>query len=348
MTGLRLATYNVEWFNTLFDDRGRPMPDTRPSARYKTTRAEQLGALGVVFTALDADAVMIIEAPDTNGHRSTVTALESFARHFNLRARKALIGFPSDTEQEIACLYDPDRLTLHHDPQGAISTTQGSSDAPRFDGTFRYDLDHDTVTETIRFSKPPLELAATTRGGFRLRLIGVHAKSKNPYGAVGREAQMRLSIENRRKQLAQCLWLRQRVDGHLAAGENLVVMGDFNDGPGIDEFEKLFGRSGIEIVLGTTPDPAQRLTDPHAAMALQSKVGLTPTSARFYLAPQKRFFEALLDFIMVSPGLAARGPDWRIWHPFNDPAIMKVPELREALLQASDHFPVTFDLPDVI
>ena len=340
---LRLATYNVEWFNNLFDDRGRLLADDRPSARYKTSRAEQLGALGIVFTALDADLVLVIEAPDTNGHRSTVKALENFARQFGLRARKALIGFPSETEQEIACLYDPDRLALHHDPKGEVSTTHGSTDAPRFDSTFRYDLDADMVFESIRFSKPPLELAARTSDGAALRLIGVHAKSKNPYGAVGHEAMMRLSIENRRKQLAQCLWLRQRVEAHLAAGDSLVVMGDFNDGPGIDEFEKLFGHSGVEIVLGTTPDPQLQLTDPHAAMALQSRVGLAPTSARFYLAPMKRFFEALLDFIMVSPDLAARAPDWRIWHPFNDPDIRADRTLAQALLTASDHFPVTLD-----
>jgi hypothetical protein len=344
---LRLATYNVEWFNALFDDRGRMLEDREPSTRYKITRGEQLAALGIVFTALDADGIIIIEAPDTNGKRSTARALETFARASGLRARKALIGFPSETEQEIAFLYDPDRLTVRHDPIGHASTSQGSADAPRFDTTFRYDLDADNVTETIRFSKPPLELAISTESGADFRLIGVHAKSKNPYGAIGREAQMRLSIENRRKQLAQCLWLRQRVDGHLSAGESLVVLGDFNDGPGIDEFEKLFGHSGVEIVLGTSPDPASRLTDPHATMALQSKVGLTPTTARFYLAPQKRFFEALLDFVMVSPDLAAKAPDWRIWHPFNDPRIMDIPELREALLQASDHFPVTIDLPQM-
>jgi endonuclease/exonuclease/phosphatase family metal-dependent hydrolase len=345
--GLRLATYNVEWFNALFDDHGRMLEDREPSTRYKVSRGEQLGALGVVFSALDADGITIIEAPDTNGKRSTVKALENFARAYGLRARKAVIGFPSETEQEIAFLYDPERLTVRHDPIGQASTSHGSPDAPRFDGTFRYDLDADMVFESIRFSKPPLELVVTTSGGTKLRLIGVHAKSKNPYGAVGREAQIRLSIENRRKQLAQCLWLRQRVEAHLAAKDSLVVMGDFNDGPGIDEFEKLFGHSGVEIVLGTTPDPALRLTDPHAAMALQSKVGLAPTTARFYLAPQKRFFEALLDFIMVSPDLAAKAPDWRIWHPFNDPAVMALPELREALLQASDHFPVTMDLPEV-
>jgi hypothetical protein len=345
---LRLATYNVEWFNALFDDRGRMLTDREPSTRYKITRGEQLSALGIVFTAMDADGILIIEAPDTNGHRSTVTALETFARAKGLRARKAIIGYPSETEQEIAFLYDPDVLTVHHDPIGHPATSHGSADAPRFDTTFRYDLDADNVSETIRFSKPPLELAVTTAKGTRLRLIGVHAKSKNPYGAVGREAQIRLSIENRRKQLAQCLWIRQRVDGHLATGDRLIVTGDFNDGPGIDEFEKLFGHSGVEIVLGTTPDPALRLTDPHADMALQSKVGLSPTTARFFLAPQKRFFEALLDFIMVSPDLAARSPEWRIWHPFNDPRIIEIPDLREALLQASDHFPVTLDLPDVI
>jgi hypothetical protein len=347
-TGLRLATYNVEWFNALFDTHGRMLEDREPSARYKITRSEQLAALGIVFTAMDADGIVIIEAPDTNGKRSTVKALENFARASGLRARKAIIGYPSETEQEIAFLYDPDRLSARHDPKGAPATSHGATDAPRFDTTFRYDLDADNISETIRFSKPPLELALTTDGGTRFRLIGVHAKSKNPYGAIGHEAQMRLSIENRRKQLAQCLWLRQRVDGHLAHGDSLLVLGDFNDGPGIDEFEKLFGHSGVEIVLGTKPDPALRMTDPHAAMALQSKVGLSPTTARFYLAPQKRFFEALLDFIMVSPDLAARAPDWRIWHPFNDPRIMDIPELREALLQASDHFPVTIDLPDVI
>ena len=350
MTGarpLRLATYNVEWFNALFDDQGRQLEDAEPSSRYQTSRAQQLGALGIVFTALDADGVMVIEAPDTNGERSTVTALETFARAYGLRTRKAVIGYPSDTEQEIAFLYDPDRLTVRHDPQGVPAHSHGSPEAPRFDTTFRYDLDADMVSETIRFSKPPLELAVTTPEGQSLRLIGVHAKSKNPHGTTGREAQIRLSIENRRKQLAQCLWLRQRVEAHLAAGDSLVVMGDLNDGPGLDEFEKLFGHSGVEIVLGTTPDPALRLTDPHAAMALQSRVAVQPTTARFYLAPQKRFFEALLDFIMVSPDLAARAPDWRIWHPFNDPAVTASPELREALLQASDHFPVTLDLPGV-
>jgi hypothetical protein len=60
---LRLATYNVEWFNALFDDHGRMLEDSAPSTRYKISRGEQLSALGVVFSAMDADGIMIIEAP---------------------------------------------------------------------------------------------------------------------------------------------------------------------------------------------------------------------------------------------------------------------------------------------
>ncbi len=338
MSRLRLATYNVEWFNALFDVRGRLLDDAEWSARYNITRADQLAALGIVFTAMDADAIMVIEAPDTNGKRATVKALENFADTIGLRARRALIGFPSPTEQEIALLYDPDRITARHDPRG-----EAEGEAPRFDGTFRMDLDQDGTPEPIRFSKPPLELALTVNSR-PLRMIGVHAKSKAPHGARDPNEAIRIAIENRRKQLAECVWLRARVAAHLAAGDDLVVMGDFNDGPGLDDYEKLFGHSGVEVVMGVGCDPQMRLFDPHADMALDRRIGLQPTTARFWQVDQERWFEALLDFVMVSPGLLTHHAKWRIWHPLNDPICLKTPELREALVTASDHFPVTLDL----
>lgn len=342
-TPLRLATYNVEWFNTLFDDAGQPQDDGEPSGRYGITRATQLAALRAVFKALDADGIMIIEAPDTGSRRKSTLALEHFAASAGLRARKAVSGFPSETEQEIAFLYDPDRLTARHDPQGKPTTPFGAHDAPRFDGTFRYDLDADGTSEQIRFSKPPLELALTTPD-LSLRLIGVHAKSKAAHGHRTPAEFLRLSIDNRRKQLAECIWLRQRVDTHLAAGDSVVVMGDLNDGPGLDEYEKLFGRSGVEVVIGTSLPPERRLCDPHATMELAQRIGLAPTTARFFMPASQQWFEALLDFIMVSPDLCASQPRWHIWHPLNDPAVVANPALATALLAASDHFPVTLDL----
>ncbi|MDR0810342.1 MAG: endonuclease [Gemmobacter sp.] len=329
---LRLATWNVEWFNALFDDAGRLLEDSRPAHRHGVTRGDQLAAIAIVMTAMDADGMMIIEAPDTNGKRHSVTALENFATKYGLRCRRAVTGFKSETEQEISFMFDSDRLAARHDPQGE----------PRFDGTFRYDLDDDGIAEPIRPSKPPLELAVTA-DGTELRLIGVHVKSKAPHGARHAAEATRISIENRRKQLAECHWLRERVAGHLTVGDDLLVMGDFNDGPGLDAFERLFGHSGVEVVMGIGCPPAEQLYDPHADMALRSR--LQPTTARFWNNDQERYFEALLDFIMVSPGLRARAPRWRIWHPLNDPQCRGVPELHDALLTASDHFPVTLDLP---
>jgi predicted extracellular nuclease len=341
---LRIATYNVEWFNALFDDDGALLEDYEWSARQDVKRGDQLAALGIVFTALDADAVMVIEAPDDNRRRSTVRALETFAHAYGLRARRALLGFRNDTQQEIALLYNPDVFEAYHDPIGDETGKKGARDGPRFDGVFRFDVDIDAQPDLITFSKPPLEARVVVKEtGRALRLIGVHVKSKAPIGADGPDEVMRLAIENRRKQLAQCVWLRQRVDHHLARGESLIVLGDFNDGPGLDEYEKLFGRSGLEIVMGE--NGGVELFDPHARMALSRRVGAMPATARFYIHQEKRYLQALLDYVMVSPDLRRdAAPRWRIWHPFDDPACYGTPELREALLTASDHFPVSVDL----
>ena len=339
---MRIATYNVEWFTNLFDDAGNILDNEGPSGRAGIKRHEQLGALGIVFTALDADGIMVIEAPDGHRRRDSALALQTFAAKFGIRARKAVLGFISETQQEIAFLFDPDKLSARHHPQGEEAPGRGADGAPRFDGALRIDLDIDAKPDLVRWSKPPLELAIRTAAGFDFRMIGVHTKSKAPYGARTPDAMMRLAIENRRKQLAQCIWLRRRVEEHLGAGDPLIVLGDFNDGPGLDEYEKLFDRSGLEVVLGE--EGAVQLHDPAARFATQRKIGTAPTSARFWMADEGRWMESLLDYIMVSPDLARRSPHWRIWHPFDDPGCYRVPELREALLTASDHFPVTLDI----
>ena len=335
---MRLATYNVEWFANLFDDNNNLVVDDGWSGRQDVTRARQIEALGIVFTALDADAVMIIEAPNTGRRQDTVEALEHFAAAFDLRQRKAVMGFANDTHQEIALLYDPDRLEARHDPIGDEVGRKGSPDAPRFDGTFRIDLDIDATEDLVKFSKPPLELAVETSSGNTFRLIGAHLKSKAPHGAKSHDEIMRMSIANRRKQLAQAIWLRQRISAHIEQGEPVILLGDLNDGPGLDDYENLFGRSSVEILLGAD------MYDPHARRALQRRLGAVPTTARFRLPHEKRFLQALLDYAMVSPDLMHRHPVWRIWHPFDDIRCWEVGELREALLVASDHFPLTVDI----
>ncbi len=307
---------------------------------YQVTRRRQAEAIAAVLKAVDADLFVLTEAPNTGRTQSTSRALTGFADHFALRQTHAMIGFESPTHQEIAALYDPDAVTLRHDPQGGMVGY-----APRFDQTFELDVDVDAVPETHVFSKPPLELEVLTAEGAILRVVGVHAKSKGARGAGSDDEAHRISIENRRKQLAQCIWLRQRIDTHLRAGDDMIILGDFNDGPGLDSFERLFERSGVEIVLGDPEDPANILVEPFTRLWREGLRGANAATARFYDNDARRFINTLIDFIMLSPALADRsGPEWRIWHPFDDPTCFADKDLQQALLDASDHFPVSVDL----
>ncbi|AXI47466.1 endonuclease [Sulfitobacter sp. SK012] len=338
---MRIATYNVEWFGNLFDKKDRLIDDNGSSGRYGVTRAQQIAALATVFRALDADAIMVIEAPDQGRRHSTIAALTGFADRFGLRANAAIMGFANDTQQEIALMYDPSVLEVSHDPQGAATGPDGTTGAPRFDGVLRIDLDIDATEDLVVFSKPPLELALRSQSGFEFRMIGAHLKSKAPHGATNPAQVMQYAIANRRKQLAQAIWLRGRIDEHIKAADALMVMGDMNDGPGLDEFEDLFGRSSVEIVLGRGREGS--LYDPHAERVLGQRIGASPTTSRFWMRKEKRYLQALLDYIMVTPHFRERGAVWRIWHPLDDPECWNTAALRDALVKASDHFPLTIE-----
>ncbi|MEX0970627.1 MAG: endonuclease/exonuclease/phosphatase family protein [Paracoccaceae bacterium] len=343
---LRVATWNIEWFGNLFDAHSALKLDGDWSARYKVTRAEQGAAIAKVLQKLDADLLLIVEAPNTGKRQSTVRALNNFAAAFGLRQSAAAIGFANDTHQELAVMYDPDNLSVRHDPRGLPGDGVRAVHAPRFDSQFRLDVDVDGQPDVHIFSKPPVEMEITLANSARqLRLIGVHTKSKAPHGAANATEELAVSIANRRKQLAQCVWLRQRVEDHLRDGDDLIVLGDFNDGPGLDSYESLFGRSSVEVVLGLDSPPERQLLEPHARIRLDPRQGWSLSTSRFYSKQYKRYLNALLDYVMLSPDLAARSAaKWRIWHPFDDPECFDDDAMRLALLAASDHFPVSVDL----
>ena len=187
---MRIATYNVEWFDALFDRNANPLIDHNWSSRYNVTRAGQWQAAAQVMRAIDADCILVVEAPNHKTGRSTVDMLERFAGEFGLRAAQAALGFTNDTQQELAFLYDPHRCSLRHEPMSA-------PDFPRFDGTYSIDLDVDAVSDRIRFSKPPFEAELMCHDGRCITLIGAHLKSKAPHGARSKDEAMLISIANR-------------------------------------------------------------------------------------------------------------------------------------------------------
>ena len=114
---ITLCSYNIEWFTKLFDANNNFESSGNETEQVKIT--ERLQAIAKVIGDIDADLYGIVEGPNTTtttGVRSTVEALQFFATQFGLRCNKAMIGFPSAGQQEIAVLYDPNKVVVEHAP----------------------------------------------------------------------------------------------------------------------------------------------------------------------------------------------------------------------------------------
>lgn len=330
---MRLMAYNIEWLDDHFNS----------DNSMKTEAASQkvFDALAQVLDTTDPDFIGITEAPNTTtttGNRSTVAALEGFAAAKGLRQSKAMIGTPSGGRQEIAALYDPAVLTASHDPGGRA----GSRKNPPFAETFQVDSDADGIREIYKHYRPPLELKLSRAdGGADFWLMVVHAKSKGIFNATDRVHYERISERNRRKLFAECTSIRARVDEWLEKDRPTVVMGDINDGPGFDYYEGRFGRSAVELIMGDLFKPDEILRN-YVGAPKFGRYGWEPSTARFRDLFTEQHVNALIDHILASAHLTAVGdPAARVWNPYQ---LDEAGPLKRALLDASDHFPVTLDI----
>lgn len=330
---MRLMSYNIEWFDDCFDDN---------NAMLTTADAtKQLDGVADVIATIDPDVIGITEAPNTTtttGNRSTITALEDFAAAKGLRQSKAMIGFPSAGRQEIAVLFDPNVVTVSHDPGG----TAGSKSNPPFKDAFQIDSDLDGIKEVYKHYRPPLEAKIQrTDSGAGFWMIVAHAKSKGIFSAMDRVNFERTSDRNRRKLFAECTSIRRRVEDWLASNRPTVVMGDINDGPGFDYYESRFGRSAVEIILGDVFERDTLLSYPIGRPKF-GRYGWEPSTARFTDNFTGDKVNALIDHIMASSHVTSSGAaPALVWNPYQLDAAKP---LKSSLLDASDHFPVTLDI----
>ncbi len=82
---MRIMTYNIEWFDNFFNANNSLKQDEDALTKFH--------AVASVIRRIDPDIIAVIEAPNTTtttGERSTVQALETFARRYELRQSKAL------------------------------------------------------------------------------------------------------------------------------------------------------------------------------------------------------------------------------------------------------------------
>ncbi len=329
---LRLCSYNIEWFNHLFN-KDNTMKESEDEQ-------DRLKALGRVLRHIDADIIGITEAPNTTVDRtqSTITKLETFAAFAELETSKALTGIISPGTQEIALLYNPDKVTAVHAPGGQKDLKRN----PSFDGEFIFDTDEDRIKELYKHYRPPLEAEITVNAtGAKFKLMVCHTKSKGIFSSMDMLHWERENRRNRLKLFAEATWIRRRVDEWLDGDSEIVLMGDINDGPGMDYYEMKFGRSAVEIIMGDIFEPERILKNP-AGRPKWGYFGWKPSTVRFEDRITETPINALIDHVMTTQSLPlVDGNPHNIWNPYENEIAEPI---KWDLKTASDHFPITLDV----
>lgn len=340
---LRVAEYNMEWMKYLFTN-GKPInsppkadkPEKDWNDKEKFTVRSQ--RLVNVLNHINADIVAIVEGPDTlkSGKKKASDQLEKWMIEFNLTKRnyKAMIGLPSNGQQELAIIYDSNKLVIEHTPEGR----------DRFDKPFLADTLESDIHEQYAHFRPPIEATIKSKRSQKklMKMIVVHAKSKGIFDRVDYARYEHLSELNRRKLYGECMHIRKRVDKWITEGDKVLVTGDINDGMGSDFYEGRFGKSAIEILMGSVYQPELILKSAFGKPKL-GKYGWSPSSSSFTDTITKNWFTVLIDHILVSQDIKVH--DFRVLNPYEKPNKSELSdELKEDIKKASDHFPVYADI----
>ena len=335
---LKLAVYNMEWMKNLFFRDGTPKKANEGSSEDRKD-GERSALLASVVQAIDPDALCIVEGPDTlaDGSKTASSQLESWRDLHGLDADyEAVHGIPSGGQQELCALFKKSRLRLVHDPERRASKHP-------FDSPFLVDTTETLIKEQYKHYRPPLELSVQEPGdgGAELaRIIVAHTKSKGIFDAVDLARFEQLSERNRKKLYGECFSVRERCDQWFdeQPGRRIIVVGDINDGFGLDYYEQRFSRSAVETLLGNVWEPDKILRQVLQRPKL-GKYGWTPSSSRYRDRITGDYFNVLIDHMLVSQSVIVENA--RVWNPFPKDAPDDVKAMKSALKDASDHFPVS-------
>jgi hypothetical protein len=161
---LRIGVYNVQWMRDLFEPDGSPKTSAQDGIRSQK--------IADIVKAMNCDFLGIVEGPDTlvNGSKTASSQLENWANHFIPgNSYKAIHGFPSPGQQELAAIYDASKFNVLFTPE--------TKDGERFNEPFLMDTTNRMIKEQYKHYRPPL-----TR--FE---IGINLKGQTPQGILEAE-----------------------------------------------------------------------------------------------------------------------------------------------------------------
>jgi len=117
-------------------------------------------------------------------------------------------------------------------------------------------------------------------------------------------------------------------------------MGDINDGPGMDNYEFQFGRSAVEIIMGSLYYP-ENILKSYIGQPKWNEYGWEPSSTKFKDRFTEKNVNVLIDHILVSQVISVVKDSHIVWNPYQND---KAKSIKKDLLKSSDHFPVSIEL----
>lgn len=329
---LRVAVYNVEWMKRLFNLDGSPKTSGDDFKR------SQL--LAEVIKKINPDVLGIVEGPDTlaDGSRTADAQLEAWCQHFGLRSGyKGVRGYTSRGQQELCAIYDSSKVKVEFTP------TKDKDN--QFDKPFLIDTTNKLIKEQYEHYRPPLELSISDLQGNEFsRAVVVHTKSKGIFSVVDYARFEQISERDRMRLYAECMSIRMKCNDYIDQGSEVMVMGDVNDGIGMDFYEHRFSKSAVEILLGDVWSPEKIL----CSVAERPKwgyYGWKPSSGRYRDRITEDHVNVLIDHLLVSRNL--KSSNGKVWNPYEQDDDPQIQSIAYELKNASDHYPVVADVERV-
>jgi hypothetical protein len=300
MGTIKIASWNAEWMNYWFT------PDAEaPAFRTEFTQDNQVNntpktakRAADLIRAVDPDILALQEAPSRREELDLF--LNEYLSDDGLPSYQFFLG-DSGGAQKLAVLYKPGsvesaNLAVHADITMLIDP-------------WTVDIDGDGLLNEYQFTRVPLVVNFVISGS-DLQVVAQHTKSsfinngKSKWGdPLQRQTFVVEALTARRRNSAECMRTRQYVETLLQTDPYslVIILGDLNDGPGLDYFESQFLTHNLtDILVGSSFDP-ESLFHP-AAKDVPPENRYTAIFDDFVPDVQKDK-HMLLDHILLSPGL---------------------------------------------
>jgi endonuclease/exonuclease/phosphatase family metal-dependent hydrolase len=345
MPKLQICAQNVEWMNDWFEPGSGPAAFKQTFKRdgHTSNTNDTATRTSALIKSLDADVLGIEEAP------SRKEELQLFIdTYLSENGQPIYEAFLGDTggAQKIGLLYKP----------GAVDSATLAPHANLVDliDPWEADVDGDAVLDLYEFTRTPLVVDLTI-GGNPLQIIVMHTKSnfinngeqlwKDP---ATKQTYVVAALKNRRRISTEGMRVRTYLDSLLAQDVDtpVIVLGDLNDGPGLDYFEERYLAHNVtDILIGSAFQPEWLFA--HAQHDVTAAERYTAVFDDYVTNEKDK--QVLLDHILLAPGLSNPAAplrrvagSGRVRHAEYDAQVVNNGANRED--RPSDHRPVSVKL----